>query len=160
MRYQIREKFFHIGEDSNIINEDGQPVFKVDGKVFSIHNELSIQDMSGQEVVKIHRRLLSLVPKYEISRPGVADTEVSKHLFSPFIDRYTVDVPGPDDIEAAGSLLEHEYTFKRNGEVIATVSKQWLSMTATYGVDIAPNQDDVLILATVLALDLAEDRER
>jgi len=40
------------------------------------------------------------------------------------------------------------------------VSKQWFSMTETYGVDIASGQDDLLILACVLALDLAEDRER
>ena len=29
-----------------------------------------------------------------------------------------------------------------------------------YGVEIVPGEDDVLILASVLALDLAEDRER
>jgi uncharacterized protein YxjI len=44
--------------------------------------------------------------------------------------------------------------------VVATVSKQWFSLTDTYGVDIAPGEDDVLILSSVLALDLAEDRER
>jgi uncharacterized protein YxjI len=33
-------------------------------------------------------------------------------------------------------------------------------MRDTYAVDVAPGQDDVLVLASVLALDLAEDRER
>ena len=41
----------------------------------------------------------------------------------------------------------------------APFSKRWFSLTDTYGVDIAPGQDDVLILASVLALDLAEDME-
>jgi uncharacterized protein YxjI len=43
---------------------------------------------------------------------------------------------------------------------VATVSKQWVSLTETYGVEVSPGEDDLLILATVLALDLARDRER
>jgi uncharacterized protein YxjI len=33
-------------------------------------------------------------------------------------------------------------------------------MRDTYAVDIAADQDDLLLLASVLALDLAEDQER
>jgi uncharacterized protein YxjI len=33
-------------------------------------------------------------------------------------------------------------------------------MRDTYAVDVAPGQDDLLILASVLALDIAQDRER
>jgi uncharacterized protein YxjI len=44
--------------------------------------------------------------------------------------------------------------------VVAAVTKAWISLTDTYGVDIAPGEDDLLILATVLALDLTEDEER
>ena len=40
------------------------------------------------------------------------------------------------------------------------VSKRWIALTDTYGVETAPGEDDVLILASVLALDVAEDRER
>ncbi len=37
MRYIIREKFFHLGEDSEITDEQGRLVLQVDGKVFSLH---------------------------------------------------------------------------------------------------------------------------
>ena len=43
--------------------------------------------------------------------------------------------------------------------VVATVSKQWVALTDTYGVDTAGGEDDILILAVVLAIDL-EDVER
>jgi uncharacterized protein YxjI len=160
MRYIIREKFFHIGEDSTILNEAGQPVLEVDGKVLSLHDRLIVRDMAGNEVVTIHRRLLALRPTYEISRGGDTLATFRKRFFSPFVDRFTVDIPGPDDLEMTGSLFEHEYTISRAGQVVAAVSKRWFSLTDTYGVDIAPGQDDPLILACVLALDLAEDRER
>ncbi len=160
MRYMIREKFFRLGEDSTIMNEAGQPVFEVDGKVLSLHDRLIVRDLAGNEVLNIHRRLITLLPTYEITRGADVLATLRKHLFSPFVDRFTVDIPGPDDLEMTGSLFEHEYTISRGGQVVAVVSKRWFSLTETYGVDIAPGQDDPLILACVLALDLAEDRER
>jgi uncharacterized protein YxjI len=160
MRYVIREKFFHLGEDSVITDERGQVVFQVDGKVLSLHNTLVMRDRAGNEVATVRRHLISLRPTYSISRHGQELAEVRKKLISPFIDRYTIDVPGPDDLHVAGSLLEHEYTLSQNDQVVATVSKRWIALTDTYGVDIAPGQDDVLILASILAIDVAQDRER
>jgi uncharacterized protein YxjI len=43
---------------------------------------------------------------------------------------------------------------------VATIFKRWLTMPDTYELDVAPGHDDLLLLASVLALDLAEDQER
>src|SRR5215217_7492841 len=118
--YLIRERFFRLGEDSDITDEHGRPVLHVDGKVLSLR----------------------------------------KRLFTPFGDRFTIDVPGPDDMEMTGDLFDHEFTIRRGDQTVATISKQWFSMRDTYAVDVAAGQDDLLILASVLALDLAEDQER
>ena len=59
-----------------------------------------------------------------------------------------------------GDLFDHEFTIRRGGQTVATVSKRWFSMRDIYAVDVAPGQDDLLLLASVLALDLAEDQER
>jgi uncharacterized protein YxjI len=160
MRYVIREKFFRLGEDSDITDESGRTVLHVDGKVFTIHNTLIVRDLAGDEVAKIQRRLIALRPTYEIERGGQEVATVRKRLLHLFGDRFTVDIPGPDDLEIQGNIFEHDYSIKRGGQTIATVSKAWISLTDTYGVDIAPGQDDVLLLACVLVLDLVEDRER
>ncbi len=160
MRYVIREKFFRLGEDSDITDESGNPVFHVDGKVFTIHDTLIVRDLSGDEVAKIQRRLIALRPTYTIERNGQEVATVRKRLLHLFGDRFTVDIPGPDDLEIQGNIFDHDYTIKRQGETIATVSKHWISLTDTFGVDIAPGQDDVLILCCVLVLDLVEDRDR
>lgn len=160
MRYIIQERFVRLGEDSDILDESGRPVFHVDGKVFTLRDRLVIEDLSGREVASVHRKLLAFRPTYEISVNGRQAAQVRKHLFTPFRDSYTIDVPGPDDLEMNGSLLDHDFTIRRGGQVVATVSKAWLTLRDTYGVEIAPGEDDLLILASVLALDLAEDRER
>jgi uncharacterized protein YxjI len=159
MRYIIREKMFHLGEDSAITDESGQPVYQVDGKVFSLHNTLVVRDVAGNEVAKVQRELIALTPTYSITVQGQEIAEVRKKIFSPFIDRYTIDIPGPDDLAIEGSLFEHEYTISRSNTVIATVSKAWMSLTATYGLDIASGENDLVILTSVLALDLAEDEQ-
>lgn len=159
MRYVIRERFFRLGEDSDITDEAGRPVLRVDGKVFSLHDTLVVRDPVGAEVAHVQRKLLVLRPTYEITAGGRQLAEVRKHLFTPFVDRFAIDVPGPDDLELHGSLLEHEFTIRRGDRVVASVSKQWFTLRDTYCVDIAEGENPLLLLACVLALDLAEDRE-
>ena len=158
--YLIRERFFRLGEDSDITDEHGRPVLHVDGKVLSLRNRLVLRDPQGGEVAQVQRKLVALLPTYKISVAGREAAEVRKHLFTPFGDRFTIDVPGPDDLEMEGDLVDHEFTIRRGGQTLATVSKRWFSMRDTYAVEVAPGQDDLLILASVLALDLAEDQER
>jgi uncharacterized protein YxjI len=157
--YVIRERFFRLGDDSEVTDDQGRPVLQVDGKVFSLRNRLVLRDPEGREVAQVHRKLAALRPTYEVSVGGREAARIRKHLFTPFGDRFTIDVPGPDDLEMAGDLFDHEFTIKRGGQTVATVSKRWLSMRDTYAVDVAPGEDDLLILASVLALDLAEDQE-
>lgn len=160
MRYRIREKLFRLGDDAVIMNEAGDKIFEVDGKILSLRHRLIVRDLRGAEVASVYRRLIALRPTYEITRDGKELATVRKHLVSPFVDRFTVDIPGPDDLHVTGSIFEHEFTIKKADQVVATVSKRWFAVRDTYGVDIAPGQDDILILACVLALDLAEDMER
>jgi uncharacterized protein YxjI len=158
--YLIRERFFRLGEDSEVIDEHGRPVLQVDGKVLSLRNRLVLRDPEGGEVAQVQRKLVAMRPTYQISIAGREAAEVRKRLFTPFGDRFTIDVPGPDDLEMTGDLLDHEFTIRRGGQTVATVSKRWFSMRDTYAVDVAAGQDDLLLLASVLALDLAEDQER
>jgi uncharacterized protein YxjI len=147
--YLIRERFFRLGEDSDITDEHGRPVLQVDGKVLSLRNRLVLRDPEGREVAQVQRKLVAMRPTYQISVAGQEAAEVRKRLF-----------PGPDDLEMRGDLLDHEFTIRRGGQTVATVSKRWFSMRDTYAVEVAAGQDDLLILASVLALDLAEDQER
>ena len=157
--YVIRERMFRMGEDSDITDQAGQPVLHVDGKVMSLHNRLILRDPAGREAGQVHRKLAALRPTYEITIDGKDVAEVRKHLFTAFGDRFTIDVHGAGEMEIDGDLLSHEFTIGRDGQTVATVSKRWLSVTDSYTVDVAPGGDHVLILASVLALDLALDAE-
>ena len=157
--YVIRERMFRLGEDSDITDESGQPVLQVDGQVLSLHNRLILRDLAGREVGHVRRKLAALRPTYEITVDGKDVARVRKHLFTALGERFTIDVHGNGGMEISGDLLRHEFTIGRDGEKVAAISKSWLTVTTSYTVEVAPGEDDVLMLAIVLALDLAIDAE-
>ena len=155
MRYVMRQKILSLGDDFTIKDGDGRDVLYVDGKVLSLGDKLIFKDGEGREVARVTERLLSIGPAWEVSRDGRPYATVKKSLFSILHCKFTVDVPGPDDLEARGNLLDHEYIFTRDGQVVAEVSKKWFSWTDSYGVDVAEGEDDVLLLACAVVIDMA-----
>jgi uncharacterized protein YxjI len=123
--YLIRERFFRLGEDSDITDEQGRLVLHVDGKVLSLRNRLVLRNPDGREVAQVQRKLVAMRPTYEISIAGQEAAEVRKRFSRRSGTGSRSTSPGP-----------------------------------TTAVDVAAGQDDLLILASVLALDLAEDQER
>jgi uncharacterized protein YxjI len=158
--YLIRERFFRLGEDSDITDESGRTVLHVDGKVFSLHKRLVLNEPGGREVAQVQRKLAALRPTFQIDIGGERVAAIRKRRFTFMRERFTIDVDGPDDLEMSGDVFDHEFTITRQGQVVATISKRWMTTRDIYAVDIAPGQNDLLLLCSVLALDLAEDEER
>lgn len=154
MRYVMRQKLLALTDSYTIKDENEKDAFIVKGKFFSFGDKLSFQDTGGNELVYIDQRLLNWSPTYELWRGADLLAVVKRQLFSFIHHRFTVDVPGPDDLEAEGDFLDHEYTFTRGDQVVATVSKRWFAWTDTYGIDIADGEDPVLILASAVVVDL------
>ena len=154
MRYVMRQKIFAFGDDFTIKDQTGADRFIVDGKVFSIGNKLDFKSMDGQVLARIEQKLLTLGRKYEVFRDGQLAAVVSKKWFTMFKCKFLVDVPGPNDLEARGNFFDHEYEFFRSDRRVAACSKKWFSWSDTYGIDIAEGEDDVLILASSVVIDM------
>jgi uncharacterized protein YxjI len=149
-RYRMVERMVAIGDDFYIQNDQGQRVFKVDGKVLRVRDTLTFRDMQGNEVCKIQQRIARLRDSMEIEGPdGRRLAMVHKAMITPLRDRFTVKVGDGPDLEVQGNIVAHEY---RIGNV-ATISKRWFRVRDSYGVEIAPGQNDVLILAAAVCID-------
>ena len=140
------------GDDFHIRDEDGRECFFVDGHVFSIGNKLSLQDLEGNQLAFITQKLLTWGPTYAIDQSGQEYAVVKKKLFTLFGSKFTISVDGPDRLQVDGDFFDHEYTFTRNGKMVAQVSKRWFSWTDTYGVEILSGEDDVLVLSCVIVI--------
>ena len=82
------------------------------------------------------------------------DLGVKKALIAPLRERWNVNVKNGPDLDVQGNILDHEYSIKQGRKKVAEVSKKWLNLTDTYGVEIASGQNDILILAVVIAIDM------
>lgn len=160
MRYVMKEKILGWGDDFVVKDEQGRSAFHVDGKVLSFGDKLSIHDASGAEVARIEQKLLSWGPTYELYRGGRHIATIKKKKFTFVRDKFYVDVPGPDDLEVQGNFLDHEYTFTRGGREVARVSKHYFSFRDTYGIDVAAGEDDVLIIAAAVVIDLVSHEDK
>ena len=83
-------------------------MLRVDGKAF--RDRLLLRDPGGREVAEVKHKLVALRRTYEIEIGGRDAATVRKKLFTPFVDRYTVDIPGPDDLELVSDLFDHDFT--------------------------------------------------
>lgn len=153
-RYQLREDLISIGDDFWIENENGQRLYRVDGKVLRISKTYVFLDTAGNPLCRIKERLLTIKDTMEIEdADGKEMAVVRKALISPLRDRWGVKVRNGPDLDVQGNILDHEYAIKQGRRKIAEVSKKWFRLTDTYGVEIAEGQNDILILAIAVAMD-------
>jgi uncharacterized protein YxjI len=69
-------------------------------------------------------------------------------------ERFSIEVEGAEDLEAKGNIVDHEYKIERDGKRVAEVSKRWFRVRDTYGIEMAPGEeDDALILAATVCID-------
>lgn len=154
MRYIMKQKLFSFGDKFAIRNEKDEDVFFVNGEVFSLGHKLSFEDPQGNELLYISQKLLSFQPTYELYRGDQHVATIQKELFTFFKCTFDIHIDDKGDLSAEGNLSDHEYTFNRDGEAIAQVSKQWFSWADTYGVEIADGEDPLLILASTVVIDM------
>jgi uncharacterized protein YxjI len=152
-RYQMREKIFAIGDDFWIETEDGQRAFKVDGKALRIRSTFILESPSGEELLKIQEKKLHIRDTMEIEHEGETMATIKKALITPLRDRFAIDLEGGGELSAKGNIVDHEYEIERDGEKIAEVSKRWFRVRDTYGIEIAPGENDALILAATVCID-------
>jgi uncharacterized protein YxjI len=135
----MREKTFAIGGDFWVETADGERAFKVDGKAQRIRDTLLLEGPSGEELFTM--------------RSGNTVASIKKALVSPLRDRSSISVEGGEDMEAKANIVDHEFKIERGGDTVAEVSKRWFRVRDTYGIEVAPGQDDALIIAITVCID-------
>ena len=152
-RYRMREKIFAVGDDFWIDTEDDRHAFKVNGKALRLRSTFELETPSGEVLLKIQERKLRVRDTMELERDGETVATIRKALISPLRDRFTIALAGGGELSAKGNIVDHEYEIERDGEKVAEISKRWFRIRDAYGIEIAPGQDDGLILAVAVCID-------
>lgn len=153
-RFQMREKLASFGDDFWIENSAGQRTYKVDGKALRVRDTLNFEDAHGNVLCKIQERKAHVKDSMEVEDAhGNQVAMVKKAVISPVRDRFTVKIKNGPDLEVKGNILDHEYTIGEGRDKVAEASKKWFRIRDSYGVEIDPGQDDIVILAVTVCID-------
>jgi uncharacterized protein YxjI len=151
----MRQKIVAFGDDFYIENEQGERVFHIDGKVVTIRDTLVFQDMQGRELCRIKEKLVKIKDTMNIEDPdGNKLATIKKDLINVLRDHWTIKVKDGPDLDVKGNVLDFDYRIREGRHEVARVSKKFFRIKDTYGVEIQPSQNDVLILAITVALDM------
>ncbi|CAF4601359.1 unnamed protein product, partial [Rotaria socialis] len=108
-------------------------------------------------LIKIQQQMLHLHPTFNIlsARPNDSDRELAvvKKKFAFFHQKFNIEsIYGNYSLEGL-DIFAHSFTLAKNGQTVAIVSKTFFSLSDTYGVEIAGDEDHAFILALVIVLD-------
>ncbi len=156
-RYRMRQKLVSFGDDYWIENALGERVFFMDNKAFRLREHLGFKDMQGNELLAIQERVMHIKDTYGIYRKGNVFATVKKVLVMPLRQRFDVHIAGAENMEVEGNTIDHEYEIHEGRKLMAEVSKKWFHEAGTYGVDIVPAANDILILAITVIIDMMID---
>ncbi len=153
MRYLVRERLFSISDDSWVTDEQGGKVFFVDGKALSLRGTFELKDASGAILATIHKKFLTLSDAMEIEQDGAVAATVRRQVLSLLHHRATIDIPGRGRLEATGNIIDKDFEIREGHRVVAQISRAWSRLRDTYGVDVAPGENDALVICIAICLD-------
>ena len=154
----MREKLLAIGDDFWIETDEGRRVFKVNGKALRLRTTFVLENSAGEELFELREKKLHIRDTMRLEREGETVATIHKALISPLRHRFTIEMSNGDELSAKGNIVDHEYEFERGGHKVAEVSKRWFRVRDTYGIEVAPGENDPLILAAAVCIDaMTED---
>jgi uncharacterized protein YxjI len=120
-----------------------------------VRDTLFFEDRNGNEQCKIQTKVARIKDSMEIEGPrGERLAMVKKALITPVRERWVVKVGNGPDLDVQGNILDHEYNIGEGRDKIAEVSKKWFRIRDSYGVQVEQGQNDVLLLAVTVAIDM------
>ncbi|MFF3753574.1 LURP-one-related/scramblase family protein [Streptomyces sp. NPDC002018] len=161
MRYLVRDKIFAIGDDYWIEDESGRKAFLVDGKALRLRDTLELKDPSGRVLITLRQKLVSLRDTMTVERDDETLATVRKKRLSLLRNHYRVALADGSELDVSGRILDREFAVEYDGELLAHISRRWLRIRETYGVDVVrEDSDHALLIAVAVCVIHMADKER
>ncbi|AUG78834.1 hypothetical protein CFP65_4072 [Kitasatospora sp. MMS16-BH015] len=155
MKYVMKERMFSLGDDHWIEDERGEKAFLVDGKVLRLRETFELKDQAGRVVAVVKKKVVTVRDAMKIEdAEGEVIATVREKLFTPFRDKYKVELEAGGELEIHGNLLDRDYRIEdEHGRELAQVSRRWFSIRDAYGIHVHEGGDTALLLAIAVCLD-------
>ncbi|MDH6625208.1 uncharacterized protein YxjI [Streptomyces sp. LBL] len=159
MRFLVRDRLLGIGDDYWIEDDHNNKVFLVDGKAMRLRDTFELKDTQGRVLIDIHQKMFALRDTMVIEREGAPLATIRRKRLSLLRNHYRVALAdGGTELDVSGRILDREFAIEYDGELLAVISRRWLHIRETYGVDVVREDADpaLLIAVAVCVIHLAE----
>ncbi|MFJ8466523.1 LURP-one-related/scramblase family protein [Streptomyces swartbergensis] len=158
MRFLVYDRLLGFGDDYWIEDDHGSKVFLVDGKALRLRDTWELKDTQGGVLVDIHQKMLALRDTMVLQRGGEPLATIRRKRLSLLRNHYRVSLADGSELDVSGKILDREFAVEYDGELLAVVSRRWLTVRDTYGVDVVREDADpaLLIAVAVCVIHLAE----
>jgi uncharacterized protein YxjI len=162
MRYLVQERIFAIKADFWIEDENGNRVFFVDAKALSLRETFELKDGYGNLLTLIRKKFFAMRDTMDIEDGNGVIAKVRPAFFSPFKHRYQIELADGEQLEATGNFRDKDWELtSSDGRIVGRISRQWFRIRDTYGVEVAPGENDPLVISIAVCIDrIHEDEER
>jgi uncharacterized protein YxjI len=151
--YRLRTRMFTIGQDYWIEDLDRRRTFAIGRAAARSPGTLVMRDSRGAERLSLPRPSETGRDVLTIDGPCGRAAQVVRSMTAPLREQFAVDLAVGGRWSVSGSIVDHEYEIEGPGGRIATVSKRWFHSHDSFGVAIAPGEDDPLVLGVAIAVD-------
>lgn len=148
MKLLLKQKIFSWLDSYDVYDEYGQTVFQVKGQL-SLGHRLVIYDASGREIGMLKERIFAFLPCFYMYIGGREIGWIKKRLTF-FKSKFDLNCNG---WFVDGDFLGWDYSVFENGNEIIKISKEIFRLTDTYVIDTMRDEDALLGLLIVLAID-------
>ncbi|MDQ0934149.1 LURP-one-related/scramblase family protein [Streptomyces turgidiscabies] len=158
MRFLVRDRLLGIGDDYWIEDQHGDKVYLVDGKAMRLRDTFELKDTQGRVLIDIHQKMFALRDTMVIERAGDPLATIRRKRLSLLRNHYRVSLVDGTELDVSGKILDREFAVDYDGELLAQISRRWLHIRETYGVDVVRDDADpaLLIAIAVCVIHLAE----
>jgi uncharacterized protein YxjI len=138
------------------IYRDHELVYRVRKPSFFSFREVNFTDPGGKEILKVYRHFSFFNYKFVISQDGKALATFEKDG----LDNYytSTSVYGTHTVQ--GDFFNSEYTVFNDAGEIAKISRKRFRFNKKYGVAIIKGNNELYILAMVIAISIVNARRR
>ncbi|GGT64572.1 hypothetical protein GCM10010256_22860 [Streptomyces coeruleorubidus] len=152
------DRLLGFGDDYWIEDAGGSKVFLVDGKALRLRDTWELKDTQGHVLVDIHQKMLALRDTMVLQRGGEPLATIRRKRLSLLRNHYRVSLADGSELDVSGKILDREFAVEYDGELLAVISRRWLTVRDTYGVEVVHEDADpaLLIAVAVCVIHLAE----
>ena len=161
MKFLVRDRLLGIGEDYWIEDEHGSKVFLVDGKALRLRDTFELKDRQGRVLVRIKKKVFAVRDTMVVERDGAQLATIRRKRLSLLRHHHRVVLSDGTELDVSGRIPDREFVIEYDGALLAHVSRRWLRLRGTYGVDIVrEDADPALLLAVAVSVIHLAERDR